>query len=357
MKYAIALALVAGAGCNAYAQTGPNLNPPKSVWDIGIGGALIHQQSALQCDAVQGDFQRINAAMYDQVGLDVSCGYKNQKTNDTVTLYLSERNPALQQQDFDSAKASVSKITPDATPRDSALSAPSADLNWLRAGFAEKSGLVNSDLLLTSLSGWNYKIRATYLPADTQAVNDLIARIDVMVMKSAGAHLAACAAAPALVRNGTPMRDPNLMMTLTLSGIGGASLNLAKADTDAIWCAQTGFGIGSAHFVYWRNAAPGTSLVERITGPDGAPLVYVQKDIAAAEIARQKTPTSPLVKEDGYDVIRVTPDLLRLIDIYAGDPPMAQVAGVLTGPHPVLADFNKAAKKISLNANVIPASK
>lgn len=223
--------------------------------------------------------------------------------------------------------------------------------------------------MLTSLSGWDYEYRATYLAADGDAVKAEIAVLDAMVMKSAAPHLAACAAAAMPTHDGVPMHDLGILTTLTVEGIAEATMNLglgalaAKTEVELasdqarepVWCVLTGFGIGSNHFITWYNAAPGALLVERITGPDGTPLVYVQKDPVAG--AGAKDPASPFATRGGYDIVRVEPGLIRLMDIYAGDPPLNAAAEILARPHQVLADFNIATKKISINENPFQGAK
>jgi hypothetical protein len=352
MKFAIAVALVTAWGGSARAQV--DIVPPKSIWDTDLDGTMLHRQSGFQCDTAHGDFRRNpHPFAYDKIGLDVSCGYADPRTGDTITVYLTRRDPSLQQKVFDGAKAAVVQLNPTAKPRDGALPAPASALTWLRAGFTEKNGAMASDLFLTSLSGWDYEIRATYRPDDSQAVSAEIANIDAMLMKSAGTHLAACAAVPAPVRDGALMQTKEMMLVLTLSGIAEASVNISKDAPSAVWCAETGFSVGEAHFLDWRNAASNALVTERMTGPDGTPTLYVLKDLAAAEIARKKDPASVLAGKGGYDVVADTPDSIRLLDIYAGYPPLTLAAGPLAGKHGVLATAGKTDKKITINANAV----
>jgi len=334
--------------CVPAAAQSLNSAPPKTIWDSDLDGTAIHLQSGLQCPNATGGFRRTQLIAYDKVGLDVSCNYRNLGTGDDITIYLTRRDPAQLQQDFDSARQAVITHTPTAKTRDSVLPAPHSDLKWLQAGFTEHDDHVASDLFLTALAGWEYEIRATYRADNAPAMTAAITDLDATLMKTAGAHLAACAAVAAPARAGQPMRSPKILGPLVISGAARAMLDLPKADSGAQWCAENSILLGQLPFLDWRNVAPNAVAVERITGlaPTG-PRVYLLRDPAAQEVAAKSDPGT-IPADGGYVVVVDSDASISVMDIYAGYPPLTDIVRLLVGSHPLFASVSKADKKITL---------
>jgi hypothetical protein len=339
--------------CGSAAAQTLNTAPPKTIWDSDLDGTAIHLQSGLQCPNATGDFRRTQLVAYDKVGLDVSCNYRNVRTGDDITIYLTRRDPTHLQQDFDSARQAVITHTPTARARDTVLAAPKTDLKWLQAGFTEHDEHVASDLFLTALAGWEYEIRATYRPDNAPAVSAAIVDLDATLMKTAGAHLAACAAVAAPARAGQQMRSPKILGALVISGATRAMLDLPKVDGSAQWCAENGISLGGQPFLDWRNVAPGAVAVERITGLAGpGPRVYLLHDPAALEVAAKSDPGT-IPADGGYVVVVDGDESISVMDIYAGYPPLADVVRLLVGSHPLFAAVSKTDKKITLFTSAV----
>ena len=200
-----------------------------------------------------------------------------------ITLYLTRRDPGLLQRDFRRRqKATVPVNAPDATPRPASLKAP-AGFTWLQASFDEQGGKQVSDVLYTAISGWEYEVRATYRPEECSRGDGGHRRsAPDTVGRTAGTHLAACAAAPA--RNG--QRNTNLdalrarWRRCCRHRQAGRDRAACRSGT---WCvsATPAFGIGNAVYIAWHNAAPAPDgPIDRITNLAGGYSVITVRDPA-----------------------------------------------------------------------------
>jgi hypothetical protein len=324
-----------------------NTSPPKSVWDIDMDGSATHLQSGLVCPHASGDFIRVGAIMYDRLGFDVSCGYNGKAA--AITLYLTRRDPSRLDADFQDEKQQVVSKTPSAVPNDGVLSF-SSDLDWKKAGFNERDGMVRSDLWLTSLSGWEFQIRATYAANDTARVAAALADLSADVEKSAGVHLAACAASPPPQRGGAQkVADQAALMNLTVAG--SMEIAVAGKNTDANWCADNAFQVGPSPFILWHNiAAVGkVSFNDRITSILGGATIFVLADKAGDEMMLKTAPGS---SADIYDVVVDQGDAFALAGIYNGHPLPRDFAGLMApgGSFGVFSKIGKTDKKVDIFA-------
>lgn len=321
-----------------------NVSPPKSVWDIDTDGSATHLQSGMVCPHASGDFIRTTVIMYDRFGFDVSCGYNNKSA--AITLYLTRRDPAALDTDFQSEKQQVVVKTPSAVSNDGAL-AFSSDLDWKKAGFNERDGTVRSDLWLTSLSGWEFQIRATYPAGGAAPVAAALTDLSAGIEKSAGAHLAACTASPAAQRGGAQkIVDDTMLLKLSLSGAMGA---VAAGNSPANWCAEGAFQVGPTPFILWRNisATGKVNFSDRITPVLGGMTIFVMPDQAGDEMLAKSTPGAT---SDIYDVVVDRGDTFALAGIFNGHPQPRDFANLMAvgGSYGIFSTAGKTDKKISI---------
>jgi hypothetical protein len=163
-------------------------------------------------------------------------------------------------------------------------------------------------------------------------------------MKTAGAHLAACAAAPPGERTGQPVGAVAYINALAISGISSARLG-PEPSTAPVWCVEGGFSVGEVNPVYWRNIAfDGTSGdADRITGADSR-VIEIRLDAAGGEVAAKSGAAMSI-----YDVILGDADNADLIGIFNGRPSPSDVAKIVFGgPMRPYARFDRANKRIEL---------
>ena len=141
------------------------------------------------------------------------------------------------------------------------------------------------------------------------------------MLQMAGAHLAACAAAPAPVRSGQPVGGVPYLGAMALSGITMAHLGPPPAAAP-VWCAEGNFTLGQDHPILWRNIAfDGKSgFSDRIIGSDPR-VIQVRLDPASGEVAAKQGAAMTV-----YDVLLEDADKIDLVGIYNGRPAPADVA-------------------------------
>ena len=294
-----------------------------------MDGSATHLQSGLVCPHASSDFIRVGVIMYDRLGFDVSCGYNGKAA--AITLYLTRRDPARLEADFQDEKQQVVSKTPSAAPNDGAVPF-SSDLNWKSAGFNERNCALRSDLWLTSLSGWEFQIRATYAANDTARVAAALADLSAEVEKSAGAQLAACAASPPPAQRGAQKIDDQAqLMNLTVSGM--MQIVKARSGPAANWCAENALQANGNPFILWRNIAlTGKSgPVDRITPVLAGSTILIFADEAGNEMLVKSSPGSPA---DIHDVVVDQDATFDLAGIYNGRPLPRDIAGLVLAGRP-----------------------
>ena len=315
--------------------------PPQSIFALAADGGALHQQSQLQCPATLDGYSRHDLRVYDKAGFDVSCDYGGPQSD--VTIYLTRRDPAQLPAVFEGARQAILKRFADATARDAAIPLPPG-LAWKSAGFVSSKGTQFDDLLLADVSGWEFQVRATYLESSAEATHKLVSDLSALTLRTAGTHLAACAAAPAPARAGQPVGNVDYFMTLVVSGIAMARLAKPPA-AEPVWCAEGAFPLGQVNPVFWRNITfDGKSGdADRISSADPR-IIEVRLDPASGEVAaKQGTPM------DVYDVIVGDADNADLIGIFNGRPSPSDVGKlVFSGQTHVYARFNLATKNIQV---------
>jgi len=270
----LCVALLVLGGSLAHGQ--PNANPPRSVFDIDMDRSAIHRQSGLVCPTQVTGWQRVATVVYDQVGLDVSCGYRSPAG--LITLYMTKVDQALSLKAmFEEGRQALQQGLPQAMPDDRSADAP-APFEWLRAGFTLQGGENHSDLLLADLSGWHFKYRVTYRSSEIAAVNAALAELTMQVSRTAAPRLAACAASPVPSRPGKHVLSvPGEKIVVAATGLLIFPVLSSTTSTSPIWCVEGGFGARDALYLYWRNVGQGVSLTERITPVADGPAIFISQ--------------------------------------------------------------------------------
>lgn len=322
-----------GSPSTTPAAAGVNTNPPPSVFLMTPEGAAVHRQSHLVCPGAIAGFQRVSAHMYGRPGFDVSCGYRagNAPGSAVVTLYmtLSPREPvdAL----FEMAKASLVQTAPGVVARTAMAAAPPG-FDWLKAGYTMPNGLV-TEVFLTRLSGWDYKLRTTYRPEDESAVGNLLAALSAGVARTVAPYLAACAASPPGPRNGQRNQDLAVLQTLTVVSAVVATRALTAPGPETAWCAETGFTVGEAAFIHWRNISGADGPVDRITRINGGDTVLVLRDppTLVNEMAAKLPSPGSINGRAVYAVVVDGQENMQIVGIFEGRPSLNDVAGLALG--------------------------
>jgi hypothetical protein len=310
-----------------------------------LDGSAIHKQTGMVCPSASGALKRNQLAMYDKVGFDVSCNYRTAGAD--ITIFLTMRDPSLLQRDFESAKQALVTTTPGAVPRSGTLAAP-AGLPWLQAAYDEQGGSVRSDVLYAQLSGWEFEIRATYRPDNEAMVNSAAADLTAAVRRSAGTHLTACAAAGRAL-DGTGSRNRNLdaLQALSMAAAAITKLTVTIPTPGAVWCADTGLGIGPGDYVWWRNITGATEgPVDRITsikGDVGRTIFVVRVPANVGQAVAEKVGgASTLDANDIFALVVDDAQSTKIAGIFNGRPSFKDIAGlVLQGPFGVYAEIKK----------------
>ncbi len=229
---------------------------PKSVWRVGVDGTAIHLQTALTCPASIGGFERTLLRTDDASGLDVGCRF-DKGIDARITIFLTKRTGQTLADDFDAARAALTAHNDDAKIIGVPVPMPSTTTGFVSALYALHSGALTR-LWAADLSGWTLKYRATYHVGVRTDVLEAISKLTQQIEATAGAHLATCAVAHAVERDGVRVTDGVLITRLSL--IGGLS---AQAEEDQaaksrqeIWCVEEAIRDPQTPLLYWRNVLP-----------------------------------------------------------------------------------------------------
>jgi hypothetical protein len=264
---------------------------PQSVWRVGSGDGLEHLQSGLVCPSTVGRYHRLSARIYDNFGLDVSCGYGAGTT--IVTLYVTRRTDGDLAAAMAEAKREFLQVGAARNPRlVSETSSASAGVEWTTALYAVDGGF-NSSIWIADLSGWTLELRITNIVADEARIASDAGLFSTAAKQSAGVRLAMCAAQAAPRRDGKGIADSkNLEESVLISSLVGAAAideaakgkaKPAPADP-GVWCVEAPQSRGDQRFLAWRGVGEGPAGgVDRFTamtvGPPAA-LTIAPDDMA-----------------------------------------------------------------------------
>jgi hypothetical protein len=276
MKAAIAAALCLLFAATGAASAGEGLlgrlfgggdrtDVPKSIWQREKDASGRHLQTRLKCPPSAGAFKLTGLLASDGFGFDVWCQYDT-TTRERITVFLTWRQGESLEDHFEGAKSAITTTVPGATPVASGEQASfTADPAWLSAVYDD--GPFRTGVWVTDFSGWTFKFRATYAPAQQQAAFDAMSEIGAAASASAGAHLAACAAAPTPQRTGQPL-DTTKMAT-HITGISALTHYIfpERPEPEPIWCVERAFANLTVPLQLWRNvgARGDSTAVQRFT--------------------------------------------------------------------------------------------
>jgi hypothetical protein len=307
----------------------PALNsiPPRSVFDVDVDRGATHQQSHLVCPAAVAGFPRIGTTLFDRWGFDVGCTYRN-AAGSTITLYVYRAlGRGSMDEDFNGAQGSVPQVTPGAQPRgQTGIHPPGPD--WRGAGFTLPNGAL-TEIHIAPLSDWRLKYRVTYMPAEAGAAGAAITELSGIVARTAGPHLARCAASPPPPRTGQRNRDTDVLQALAAATAFEAANSVVASKPDMNWCAEAGFNAGSRDFLYWRNADAGTAgAVDRITPINEGPRAFVVRAPAkvVAEVMKEMGVRSAADPETVYGLVLDGADQMSIVAIFSGRPSPQEIA-------------------------------
>lgn len=243
---------------------------PLSIWKLHDDGAT-HLQSGLKCPSSIGRFRSNGIVVYDQVGLDVGCGY-NLEAGTAITIYLTKRMSRSLHDDFKQAQADIPKVFPGAVRiSENALPNPSGG-NWLNAFFRFPDKRWNSGLWVTDYAGWTFKIRATYSSERTADTMEAMREI-TKASEPALAHLKSCAGLALQPNLGSQITSEDVLYPVMLMGVAGIVATPVKPEPDPNWCALEGMSQGGYGLLFWRNSVrtahtyPGIRVTIATMGP------------------------------------------------------------------------------------------
>lgn len=275
------------------AQSGAAAPPeiPQSVWQGERDAKATHLQSQLTCAKAFDEFERERLVVFDGFGFDVACNYQHSTTS-TVTLYLTRRQGRQLSDDLAGAEDAIKKRWPGVAPAIGATAAPTG-LAFQGTLYTLPNGM-RTGVWVADISGWTLKFRATYVPDQEAITAKAMSSLAQSASASAAPQLSACAAAPAVTRDGKAITDQDRISQLSLmSGVFDAAKDLEDkpaAQTAERWCAENGTGDNDAPMLFWRNVtATSTSAgpVDRLTlmtmGPAPALLSVFNPDSSLVE--------------------------------------------------------------------------
>jgi len=225
---------------------------PKSIWTQSSGNGR-HLQSSLVFPDRDGSFDRTSLDSFDNFGLDVGCGFFG--NGDTLSLFLNRRVSGSVNDDFEGAKSALLVNHPGATAIAEPVAQPGS-ATFASVFYANAKG-GREGLWVADVSGWTLTFRATYDPQHQQSVLDAVSSLAAKALANAGKHLADCATAPAIVRDGTEITDKNRLASLSLIASVSEAVDDEKPVTAATdnWCAESPAGDEQIPLLYWRNIA------------------------------------------------------------------------------------------------------
>lgn len=226
---------------------------PLSIWRADG----THLQSTLTCPAKVGKFERITLTPFDNFGFDVGCNF-DYRGEARITLYLTRRKGGSLADDLEIAKSALKQNMTSAQLIDGATAAPTG-LPFTGSIYAV-SGSIRTAVWVAEVSGWTMKFRATYRTENEAEVIATMTSLAENTKKTAATHLAACAAAPAVTRDGKEIADKDRIMTLSLmAGILDATAETKGVKPAEQWCAEESAGDQETPMLFWRNIAAGNA--------------------------------------------------------------------------------------------------
>jgi len=229
----------------------------KSIWHVNAAGDAVHAQSTLVCPARVGQFKGGHATVHDGFGLDVSCSFDLPNAA-RITLFLTRRTGQSLQDDFNATRAAIAAHRPDQDLSESPAENLAGRTSYLSTSYDLDDGDAAMGVWVADLSGWTLKYRAFYVESARTDTLEALAKLAGQAQTTAAVHLAACAAAPPVVRSGAQITDREHARRLSLiagmSEQAGAE-NITPLPKNERWCVESKIEAREAPMLYWRNVA------------------------------------------------------------------------------------------------------
>lgn len=267
----------------------PSEKIPESIWRDASSSNAFHLQSTMTCPSSQGDFKRSKVVAFDGFGLDVGCNYEGPKDS-TVTLYLTQRTKGSLQDHFQGAQQAIAQVQPGAKAMSATPALAKDAAKWKSALYQVENGQVETGVWVKDVSGWTLKIRASYRKSERSKTLAAASAIVANAERTAGQHLAACAAAPRGKRAGTLITSKDELMSMSLMTVvmGGMVLPEDKPSTPVekpAWCLSGAVVKDGIPLELWSNLRTGiaqpTDQITIMTVEASAPLEVGPEGLAA----------------------------------------------------------------------------
>jgi hypothetical protein len=254
VSLSLALSLLGANAAFADPITGRDADTlPKDVWQFDPGGDARHAATNWSCPVMLGDLPRDQIVVYDQVGLDVSCGYLKGTTS--ITLYLTRGSGNPLDAIMEVVKGGIVQRLPEATPLpDAEQRTFESAQSWRHFIYSYHNGDEYTGAWVGDVSGWTMEIRADYARPDQDKVFALLSSAGNAAVQTAGAYLDTCAAAAKVSRSGKAMSDKDKVMALSLVAGIGTEEEAKAVPAPETWCVEKTLP-ESGSLVFWRNIA------------------------------------------------------------------------------------------------------
>jgi hypothetical protein len=304
----------------AFEQQGQAAPTPKSVWRLEPPSGAVHLQSTLTCPPSAGTFGRTGVVAFDGFGFDVACTFAS--GNSRVALFLSKRRGQSIADDFDDARAALVARDRNAKPSDEPPGALPGAARALTAAYETHDGF-ETGIWTADLVGWTLTFRATYAPGARADVVAALSKMSEQARSTAGAHLAACAAARPIARDGVAITDRELVTRLALvAGMSeqAGSENITVPVRNERWCVEETAPDQKTPMLYWRNIAN-----EGAEGPldrmmlmtqEEPPMWLISGNAIANMLADKKDAQGPIV----HQLTEARGDAVFMFAFYRGRP-------------------------------------
>jgi hypothetical protein len=326
----------------------------KSIWRVDNSGGAIHAQSTLTCPARIGAFEGGKATVHDSFGLDVSCSFDLPDAA-RITVFLTKRTSQSLQDDFNATRAAIAAHKPDRDLSEQEAEKLNGPTTLLSASYDLDDGDAATAVWMADLAGWTVKYRAFYVDSARAQTIEALQKLLALVQTTADAHLAACAAAPPIARNGTPIVDRELARRLSL--IAGMSEqagteNLTPSPPRERWCVEAKVDNREAPMLFWRNVAndgaDGTTDRLTLMTEEEPPTWLVSANAAANMLVDAKDGPGPLI----HQLTEPRNGKVFMFAYYRGRPSLATLAplvrSIIAGQTKPIARYDPATNTVTL---------
>lgn len=299
---------------------------PKSVWRVDSSDNATHWQSTMNCPVTMKSFQRKDLIPFDGYGLDVGCTFDRPTGDAVITVYLTRRTGSSFAETFTSAQEALKQRLPEA--KLIAGDVPMPKGQTFTGALYELGDGARTGVWVADVSGWTLKFRATYVPNVQTEVLDAMSELSDKARATAGTHLAACAAAPAVQRNGTEITDKDRLMGLSIVGAVSAidDGDKAPAKISEQWCVEDPAGDREIPMLFWRNIAnkDAAGAMDRMSfmTVSEPPILFSEANPFASEVDDKSKADKVIV----HQLTLIQNDTTYIFAFFSGRPAAATIA-------------------------------